>query len=395
MGTGSCSSSNCHGSVAPVNGTNVLQNEYVTWQKHDHHARAFKVLGNEDSAKIVAHLGLKNAQSEPLCLKCHATYASETAQRGEKFQLEDGVTCESCHGAASGWLESHTARGATHSDNVKNGMTDLSTVPRQVALCLTCHHGNDSKTVDHRLIGAGHPRLAFELDTFQSIMPRHWKVDEDYSSRKGGYRSADAWLEGQTMNAKESLEKLLSKKRAMNGVFPEFTSFNCYSCHHSLKQDQWKSRSYANVGEPTLNLASLIMVRESLKVLSPKTGAAIDARMASLHDAYRNGDAEQQLKDLQKLLADGALTRPLSEQQSKQVFKQLASYAATTKFLPYETAEQIAMALSSLSADDPAESDAISADMEAIYAALKEEEDFAPEPFTQAVQRLADRSSKW
>jgi len=395
MGTGSCSSSNCHGSVAPVTGTNVLQNEYVTWQKHDHHARAYKVLGNEDSAKIVQHLGLHDAQREPLCLKCHSTYVGEVEQRGDKYQLEDGITCESCHGAAGGWLQSHTARGASHADNVKNGMTDLRTIPQQVAMCLSCHHGNDNKTVDHRLIGAGHPRLSFELDTFESIMPRHWKIDDDYVSRKADYHSGDAWLEGQTLNAKESLEKLLSKKRSTNGIFPEFTTFNCYSCHHSLKGDQWKTRSYGNhVGEPSLNLASLVMVREALKVINPKNGAALDIKMASLHDAYKNGDAEQQLRDLEKFLGDAALTKPLTADQRSKIFKQLANYGATTKFLPYETAEQIAMALSSLSADDPSQSAAISADIEAIYASLKDEEDFAPEAFTQAVQRLSDRSAK-
>jgi hypothetical protein len=173
MGIGSCSSSNCHGNVNPVVTGDVLQNEYVTWQKHDKHAHAFSVLGNEQSRTIANHLGIKSAQSEPLCLKCHSTYVPNAADRGEKFQQEDGVGCETCHGPASAWLSTHTSREATHQQNVEHGLADLVGLSRRTQLCLSCHHGNEEKTVDHRLIAAGHPRLTVELDTFESIMPRH------------------------------------------------------------------------------------------------------------------------------------------------------------------------------------------------------------------------------
>ncbi len=391
MGTGSCSSSNCHGSVAPVAASTVLQNEYVTWQKHDKHSQAFKVLGNDDSARIVKHLGLRDAQREPLCLQCHSTYVPEVERRGDKFQLEDGVSCEGCHGAAENWLSSHTSRGTKHEDNIGKGLVELAGVKR-AELCLSCHMGNDEKTVDHRLIGAGHPRLSFESDTFESIMPRHWNIDDDYKKRKGVYNSADAWIHGQVLLARAQVDKMLSKKRSTNGLFPEFTMFSCYSCHHSLVEDQWKKREYGDhVGEPQLNLSSLVVLREALGATNPKAASAISASLANLHKDFRAGKAEQSLRALDKTLADPSLSASLGANR-RAVLKRIAAYGANTPSLPYETAEQVAMALSSLTADDSRESEAVAKDMEALYQSLKSEEEFAPEQFTAAAQRLAQRS---
>ena len=50
--------------------------------------------------------------------------------------------------------------------------------------CLSCHFGDETKFVTHRLMGAGHPRLSFELDTFTAIEPAHFDVDDDYRARK-------------------------------------------------------------------------------------------------------------------------------------------------------------------------------------------------------------------
>ena len=61
MGVVNCANSLCHGSVQPWKDANILQNEYVTWSRVDKHARAYKVLFNEQSARIARNLGLGNA----------------------------------------------------------------------------------------------------------------------------------------------------------------------------------------------------------------------------------------------------------------------------------------------------------------------------------------------
>lgn len=243
VGPGSCSASNCHGSNKPLKSSNVLQNEYTTWSKHDLHSRAYLNLLNKDSKKIASNLGIADASKEPLCLKCHSTYVVES-EHGERFKLEDGVSCESCHGAASDWLKSHTTAGTTHADNLRNGMRDLVDLGGRATLCLSCHYGTDDKTVNHRLYGAGHPRLSFELDTFGVLQPKHWVVDSDYEKRKGPYVPLQAWLTGQLYHAQATLSALASPTRSQNGLYPELSLFDCFSCHHSLTEDQWKKRSY-------------------------------------------------------------------------------------------------------------------------------------------------------
>jgi hypothetical protein len=120
MGVVNCANSLCHGSVQPWKDANVLQNEYVTWSRVDKHARAYKVLFNEQSARIARNLGLGNAAEAKVCLDCHAHNVPK-AQRGERFKFDDGVSCEACHGPSERWLPKHVedggkSRGRSFSD---------------------------------------------------------------------------------------------------------------------------------------------------------------------------------------------------------------------------------------------------------------------------------------
>ena len=65
------------------------------------HSKAFETL-NSDAAKAIAkEKGLaKPPAEEAACLKCHVTAHGVEAERlGKKHKVEDGVGCESCHGA--------------------------------------------------------------------------------------------------------------------------------------------------------------------------------------------------------------------------------------------------------------------------------------------------------
>jgi hypothetical protein len=94
--------------------------------------------------------------------------------RGRNFATE-GVSCEACHGPATGWLGYHVTKDATHDESVKRGMYDTKDVVKRTDKCLTCHLGTSEKFVDHEMIAAGHPDLVFELEAFSAAMPRHWK----------------------------------------------------------------------------------------------------------------------------------------------------------------------------------------------------------------------------
>src|SRR4029077_5642745 len=44
IGPGSCAATSCHGSVKPIAGSRILQNEYSTWIIKDKHSRAYQAL---------------------------------------------------------------------------------------------------------------------------------------------------------------------------------------------------------------------------------------------------------------------------------------------------------------------------------------------------------------
>src|SRR4051812_33503911 len=102
MGVASCASSACHHQNGP---RGSKRSEYTTWAGYDRHARAFQVLYEERSERMVQNLygaGARPATETTLCLKCHATGDGDTrpARVGPRFYLGDGVGCESCHGPA-------------------------------------------------------------------------------------------------------------------------------------------------------------------------------------------------------------------------------------------------------------------------------------------------------
>src|SRR5690606_3453783 len=179
-GVASCAGSTCHGR-AEGNGAVVRQDEIASWQEPSApsgaHSRAFAVLGGLRGRQIAATLGMGEPTAEPACLGCHATFAP-AADRGPRFRLDDGVGCESCHGAASGWIATHYTTLGTHPANLAAGLTALERPQVRAGVCLDCHFGSagGDQFVTHRMMAAGHPRTAFELDLLSALQQHH---DED------------------------------------------------------------------------------------------------------------------------------------------------------------------------------------------------------------------------
>ena len=398
MGTASCSSSNCHGSTAPKSGSSIYQNEYVTWLKEDKHAQAWKVLLNEDSRRIAENLGIKNPSAEQLCLNCHATQTAQPEQRGAKFSQEDGVSCETCHGPSEHWLAPHTEKGSDHKRNVSQGMRELVPLRERAEFCVSCHYGTDEKSVNHRLIGAGHPRLSFELDTYGMIQPRHWAHDKDYAERKSAYHPVRAWLVGQTTLAAETTKALLSEKRSRSGIWPELSLFTCYSCHHSLLGDQWKEREYENKpGELRLNLATLKTVREALSVLAPELGEKLESHTLKLQDAYKSGEGSGVLHDLLNLFNNEITPfierAALDSSVADGLLRVVTRFAAETPHFQYEEAEQLAMGVSAVIALKDPTGKLHKGEVDALYQALSNPEDFQADTFTAAAKRFFGKVS--
>jgi hypothetical protein len=402
LGVVTCASSLCHGSISPWKDSNVLQNEYVTWSRVDKHAtRAYQVLFSERSRRIASNLGLAQPPSRAkLCLDCHA-FDPSAARRGERFKVEDGVSCEACHGPAEHWIERHVAAGATHADNVAHGLYPLEDPVAQARLCLSCHFGNRDKFVTHRMMGAGHPRMSFELGTFTATQPAHFAIDADWHARKGDWNGVRVWAIGQALAASEILDVLLDPKRSRDGLFPELVVFDCNACHHPMTQLRWTPRTGTSPGHIRLNDASLLMVRAIVRQVLPVEDAnAFAQRVTDLRRAVSGdgGDALEAARALRASL-DEVVRRlakaPLGVEDLRGMLAALLDDGLADDYHDYADAEQAAMALADL-LDYLARHGrlhdvrAANAALDRVYAAVRDDERFRPADFRAALSALRE-----
>lgn len=106
------------------------------WQESNH-AKAFKTLQTPEADKIAADKGFKTKAAETKeCLKCHASgFDTDKALIGAKFKVEDGVQCETCHGAGSAYKAMAVMKNKEEA--VKKGLLVHEDVSK---FCTTCHN---------------------------------------------------------------------------------------------------------------------------------------------------------------------------------------------------------------------------------------------------------------
>ena len=352
VGVVNCSNSLCHGSVQPFKESNVLQTEYVTWSRVDKHARAYKVLANDQSQRIARNLGIGDPQKAPLCLNCHAQNIPANL-RGERFKMEDGVTCESCHGPAGRWLTTHVETGATHAKNIDNGLYPTDDPTARAELCLSCHFGNADRFVTHRLMGAGHPRMSFELDTFTVVEPAHFKIDEDWQKRKRVWDGVKVWAIGQALAVKETMAVLQDPKRSHDGLFPELVLFDCYACHHPMSDKRWAPRVPGlGPGAVRLNDSSMLMARQIARAVDPSLGSRVADSVNRLQNAVVHGgdvtaDARAVSAEMDELIAR-IEKRDFTPADLRAVLAGLVDEGLNGQYRDYAGAEQATMAIASV-----------------------------------------------
>jgi hypothetical protein len=258
MGVATCASMSCHHANGPAG---TKGSEYSTWAGYDNHARAFQVLYDERSERMVRNLYRDKAvpaTETALCLKCHAMNdggrrddgtpkGKPKGNLGPRFVLADGVGCESCHGAAEKWLTVHYQPGFKDLPAAKKAELGLRNTRQdkdlslRAKLCTECHVGDANKDVNHDLIAAGHPRLNFEFGAFHGMYPKHWDPVDD--RRRHPDFEARAWAVGQVVSARAALELLEARARGANKTgpdnkpWPEFAEYACFACHKDLKVD--------------------------------------------------------------------------------------------------------------------------------------------------------------
>jgi len=285
-GPGSCASTSCHGSILPRAENDVLQNEYSTWIVKDKHSKAYAALTGQVGERIASILNLGKAENAPRCLACHALNPPQD-ERARSFDPSEGVSCETCHGPASGWLGPHTERDWTHEKSLALGMYDVRDVASRTQKCLGCHLGTEDKIVDHELIAAGHPLLQFELGSFSDVMPRHWNETAtplDPERNDPLYEVREMTV-GQAVELRESLLRLAS--RAHGKVWPEYSELQCEACHHSLTppEQSWRqARGYPGrrPGDPPWNASRFTVFRDVAHQLDGSDADQLDSGVTQL-----------------------------------------------------------------------------------------------------------------
>jgi hypothetical protein len=261
-GTASCSGRGCHGRVEPACDAEPTPSSmsYTTWFRDDKHADAYEALLSPAGQQIAERLGLESAAASERCLACHTKPAAAVATAPPALLEERrfGVGCEACHGAARDWIQPHCGKKwqelnptARKEEYDSKGMIWLRSPTIAARVCAGCHVGDGpdpetgrpARDVNHDLIAAGHPRLAFEYSTYLANMPRHWQEKPNTPGSE-----ARAWGVGQVMCAQADLD-LLAYRASSGGPWPEFAAYDCASCHHDLHEPSWR-RERANRDHP-------------------------------------------------------------------------------------------------------------------------------------------------
>ena len=400
MGVATCAASQCHGSAVPREGSNVLQNEYVTWTQDDPHSLAYEVLSNSRSKGIAARLGLGSATTAKICLDCHADNVP-ARQRGERFHLSDGVGCEACHGGAENWLATHYNQPTiTHAANLEAGLYPTESVSERVDLCLSCHLGTKDKFTTHRIMAAGHPRLAFELDTFTELWRTfgrqpHYRIDADYRERKGSVSHSYNWAAGLLAESRRRMSLIDGPLFDGEGMFPELGFYDCHACHRSMKTVQWRPlprHGGVGPGVPFVHDGTLVMSMALARALSPSDGEAIESGLVALHragsdniDAIREAAAAL---DVTLARLQGQLSPRNLRGREMQLLREVLGTGAEGNYIDYISAEQAFMAVQMLviEIDDPWLED----QLDRIADTLNNDERYRPAQFAAMLATLSE-----
>lgn len=107
--------------------------QLAKWQESGH-AKAIERLGTPEAKEVAKKLGIDDPQKSGKCLKCHSTSYNfgETLAVAE-LPVEEGVSCESCHGPGKNYKKKEIMKDRKQS--VANGMIEQ---PKEQ--CKSCHN---------------------------------------------------------------------------------------------------------------------------------------------------------------------------------------------------------------------------------------------------------------
>ncbi len=182
--------------VGPKECNECHEAEYDVW-KHTPHFKSYKTVHKtKEAKKILKSVGVKSMKRGDECTLCH--YSTVQKGPGKKAKVKAGPSCESCHNAASEWMDIHNDYGSEDAkasdespahkakrlaDAEAAGMIASRMVYRISSTCMRCHglaHPDLSTDILAKMLDAGHPiKDEFEVVKYSQGELRHRFVDED------------------------------------------------------------------------------------------------------------------------------------------------------------------------------------------------------------------------
>ncbi|RJP75134.1 MAG: cytochrome C554 [Candidatus Abyssobacteria bacterium SURF_17] len=129
--------------------------QYKSWEASKH-AKAYETLGTDQAKEVAKAKGIANPQEAAECLKCHVTgYGSDASMFESTYTKEEGVGCESCHGAGKDY------KNVTIMKDVEKAKANGLIIPSE-EVCKKCHNEESPtfKAFDYkaRVAEIAHPR---------------------------------------------------------------------------------------------------------------------------------------------------------------------------------------------------------------------------------------------
>ena len=162
------------------------------WFDDPHYAAVEPFLDRARKPSKIARLyGLspnQMARGDSICMDCHGTIATARAKR----EVQDGVSCQSCHGPGASYLDPHQEGDKSlgrqrpgFQKALQLGMKDLKDLKIRMRNCASCHY-----VTDPRLISSGHP-TGVDFDIVDGMAQvKHWSGNiETSSSLKAAYQA--------------------------------------------------------------------------------------------------------------------------------------------------------------------------------------------------------------
>jgi hypothetical protein len=133
--------------------------QFGAWQASSH-SKAFESLGTAEAKAVGAKAGIAEPRKSGKCLKCHSTayhFSEELKADAGRVLVEDGVSCESCHGPGKNY------KSRTIMEDRKKSMEAGMIYPATTS-CTLCHNDQSPSWKADRYTTKNGKLVGFDLE---------------------------------------------------------------------------------------------------------------------------------------------------------------------------------------------------------------------------------------